>query len=352
LIVAATVLASLLICLAAAGMLGVQAPARAAQELGPDAFALGEFQLVDQTGKAVTEAEFAHSVWVAAFIFTRCPLSCPRISTVMKGLQGKLRETGVRLVSISVDPEHDTPAVLEDYARRFEADPERWRFLTGPKEQVLALIRERFRLGVEPTSPADQQAGAEAFSHSARLALVDSGRVLGYYDSLDAKSVDALLARAKQVDAAHTKPWVQRLPALNASLNGTCAALLVMGWLLIRARKVRGHIVCMGSAVVVSAMFLACYLVYHFQVGSVPYRGTGPIRLVYFTILLSHTLLATLGVVPLVAVTLTRALRRQFSLHAIVARLTFPIWLYVSITGVVIYLMLYQLSPSATPVMP
>ena len=141
--------------------------------------------------------------------------------------------------------------------------------------------------------------------------------------------------------------WVRRLPAVNATLNGTCALLLALGWVLIRAGNVRGHAATMIACVAVSALFLACYLVYHFQVGSVPFRGVGPVRLVYFTILLSHTLLATFGVVPLVALTLTRALRRRFDRHARIARVTFPIWMYVSVTGVVIYLMLYQLPAPA-----
>ncbi len=101
----------------------------------------------------------------------------------------------------------------------------------------------------------------------------------------------------------------------------------------------------MVAGVVVSALFLGCYLVYHFEVrGSVPFRGVGPIRLVYFTILISHVVLAV-AIVPLVALTLIRALRRQFHRHARIAKVTFPVWLYVSITGVVIYLMLYQLPP-------
>ena len=129
--------------------------------------------------------------------------------------------------------------------------------------------------------------------------------------------------------------------------------LLILGWVLIRAGNVRGHAARMIACVAVSALFLACYLLYHFQVGSVAFRGVGPIRLVYFTILLSHTLLATFGVVPLVALTLTRALRRRFDRHARIARVTFPIWLYVSVTGVVIYLMLYQMPvPSLLPLTP
>ena len=98
----------------------------------------------------------------------------------------------------------------------------------------------------------------------------------------------------------------------------------------------------------VSALFLTCYLVYHWEAGSVRYRGLGATRVAYFTILLSHTVLATCGVVPLVSLTLYRASRREFARHAQIAAVTFPIWLYVSITGVVIYLMLYQL-PLASP---
>ena len=113
---------------------------------------------------------------------------------------------------------------------------------------------------------------------------------------------------------------------------------------LLADRRVRGHVVCMALAVCTSVLFLTCYLVYHYQAGSVPFRGSGLLRPVYFTVLISHTLLATFGVVPLVILTLLRALRRDFARHRQIAALTFPIWLYVSITGVVIYVMLYHLT--------
>ena len=134
-----------------------------------------------------------------------------------------------------------------------------------------------------------------------------------------------------------------------ASLNASSAVLLVLGWILIRSGRVRAHALTMMLTVAVSALFLACYLVYHYQVGSIPFRGIGPIRTVYFTVLLSHTVLATLAVVPLVALTLTHAARRRFERHARIAKVTFPIWLYVSITGVIIYLMLYQMEIPASP---
>jgi uncharacterized membrane protein YozB (DUF420 family) len=132
------------------------------------------------------------------------------------------------------------------------------------------------------------------------------------------------------------------LPALNASLNSAVSVLLVTGWWLIRRQRMVAHRACMLAAVVLSTAFLVSYLVYHYQVGSVPFQGTGGVRTLYFTILISHTLLA--ATVPfLVAVTLVRALRARFDRHRRIARWTLPIWLYVSVTGVVVYLMLYQL---------
>ena len=132
------------------------------------------------------------------------------------------------------------------------------------------------------------------------------------------------------------------LPALNATLNGTSAVLIAIGRALIRRRRVLAHRSCMIAAVVTSSLFLISYLYYHWQVGSVRFQGQGWIRTVYFAILLSHTVLAVV-VVPLVIVTLARGLRERFDRHKKIARWTYPIWLYVSVTGVVIYVMLYQL---------
>ena len=321
---------------------------RAAQDLGPLGYDLGSFRMTERSGRVVTEADLAGDVWVSAFIFTRCPMSCPRISAVMKTLQGPLGDLGVRLVSVSVDPEFDTPAVLARYADGLGADPSRWWFLTGNPEETVDLILNRFHLpvarnaGVEATP--DAEAEAEAVRHSPRLVLVDRGnKVDGYYDSDDPAEVEKLIKKARRLAS-----WARHLPAVNATLNGTCAVLLLVGWSLILRKRARGHAACQIAAVAVSSVFLACYLVYHFQVTSVPFRGVGWPRFAYFTILFSHTALATLGVVPLVGLTLTRALRKQFHRHAAIAGVTFPIWLYVSITGVVIYWMLYQM-PVSTP---
>ncbi|HYB71925.1 MAG TPA: DUF420 domain-containing protein [Candidatus Sulfotelmatobacter sp.] len=136
------------------------------------------------------------------------------------------------------------------------------------------------------------------------------------------------------------------LPALNAALNGTSACLLVAGFLCIRRKRVTAHKACMLSAVVTSTLFLISYLTYHYHVGSVPFRGQGWSRPVYFSVLSSHTVLAA-ATLPLVLVTLTRALRGRFQRHARIARWTLPVWLYVSVTGVLVYWMLYHLFAAA-----
>ncbi len=132
------------------------------------------------------------------------------------------------------------------------------------------------------------------------------------------------------------------LAPLNAALNTTAAILLLAGFIFIRRRWVRAHRACMLSAVVVSAAFLTSYLIYHYHVGDVPFQRHGWIRPVYFAILVSHVLLAAV-IVPLVIIVLWRAFAGRFGAHRRIARWTWPIWMYVSVTGVVVFLMLYRL---------
>lgn len=132
------------------------------------------------------------------------------------------------------------------------------------------------------------------------------------------------------------------LPSVNAALNATSAVLLVAGYYCIRQRRERTHRICMLAAFAVSILFLISYGIYHFHVGTTRFAGQGWIRPVYFALLFSHTLLAAL--VPfLVLITLSRALRQQFARHRAIARWTLPLWLYVSVTGVLIYWLLYHL---------
>ncbi len=279
----------------------------------------------------------------------------------MKDLQQRFDGTSVLLASITVDPEYDTPAVLTQYAQKFEARPDRWWFLTGAKQQIHELVQGRFKLAMQAASPAEKAAGSEAITHSDRLALVEDGQVVGFFESNSAASLESLVAVASR---RALPAWVRYLPTLNASLNGLCAVLLIAGWISIRMRNtpqrlesigsaattgelrerpvVRAHVAIMLTAVGLSALFLTSYVVYHSQAGSTAFPHEGPLRVLYFTILLSHLTLA-IAVIPLVSLTLIRAIRGNYAGHLAVAQLTFPIWLYVSVTGVVIYVMLYHL---------
>ena len=135
---------------------------------------------------------------------------------------------------------------------------------------------------------------------------------------------------------------ISSLPEVNAALNAISAVLLVSGYIFIRRRNIAAHKRCMLSAFVSSSLFLVSYLTYHYYAGMKRFMGQGPVRTVYLGILFSHTVLAVV-IVPLVLVTLSRALRGRFDRHARIARRTLPIWLYVSVTGVVVYWMLYRM---------
>jgi len=137
-------------------------------------------------------------------------------------------------------------------------------------------------------------------------------------------------------------PQYAVFPGLDASLNGTSAVLLLIGRGLIKRGHMVAHRAVMIAALISSSLFLASYLYYHWHVGSVHFQGQGWVRPLYFTILISHTLLAAV-IVPMIILTLSRALRERYDRHRAIARWTYPLWLYVSVTGVVVYLMLYRL---------
>jgi uncharacterized membrane protein YozB (DUF420 family) len=135
---------------------------------------------------------------------------------------------------------------------------------------------------------------------------------------------------------------ISDLPALNATLNGVAGCFLAAGYYFMRQHRIAAHRACMVSAFVASTLFLISYLVYHAHVGSKPFPGHGPIRPIYFTILITHVALAA-AIVPMALVTLARGLKLDVVRHRRIARWTWPLWMYVSVTGVVIYLMLYRL---------
>jgi protein SCO1/2/putative membrane protein len=306
------------------------------QALGP----VPPFALTDQNGQTVTGDNLRGKVWIVSFFFTCCAGDCSKTTASMARLQKDLAGYGdVRLVSISVYPEHDTPETLQKYAASHGADPERWLFLTGPEQTVYQLIQKGFLQAVEKAS--DQKPGYEV-NHTFSLMVVDQrGQIRGYIDGRDPEQVARLEGRVKRLVQAIY------LPSLNADLNGTCAILLVLGYVAVRRRWIALHKVCMLTALGVSVAFLACYLYYHFGVldgQPTHFKHEGWVKLVYLGILLSHTLLAVI-VAPLALATTYLGLRDRIARHVRLARWTLPLWLYVSVTGVVVYWMLYHLYP-------
>ena len=161
--------------------------------------------------------------------------------------------------------------------------------------------------------------------------------------ALSALAVAALVLAVLQLgggEGGALTPTLRRLPLLHACLNGTSGLLLIGGWLCIRRRWIAAHVACVGTAALATAVFLVSYLYYHAQVGSVPFQGTGWLRLLYFAVLISHAALAAV-VVPLVIAVIVFTARGRFAQHRRLARWTLPLWLWVSASGVAIYLMLY-----------
>jgi cytochrome oxidase Cu insertion factor (SCO1/SenC/PrrC family) len=160
----------------------------------PDDFGqLPDFSLIERSGKPISRQDLAGRTWVAAFIFTRCAGPCTQISGSMAQLQSKLADVAnARLVSFSVDPEYDTPSVLTNYAKRFGAEPDRWFFVTGEAKPIYELLRQGFKVGVEPSQGEDRKPGNEV-THSTKLVLVDKhGHHRGFFDGLDQRKLDEL----------------------------------------------------------------------------------------------------------------------------------------------------------------
>lgn len=290
-----------------------------------------EFSLVRQDESALARSQLRGRVWVANFVFTHCSGPCQAMSEAMSRLQQALPDR-VRLVSFSVDPERDTPAELTRYGKQFDADFARWTFLTGTRAQVRSTIIDGFKLPVLDSSGDPEN----AILHSEKFVLVDmGGRIRGYYDGLADEGF------ARLVEDASALARVSRLPAINATLNAITTLLLLLGWWHIRRGRRRAHVACMLGACCLSMLFLAGYLSYHHVAGSTPFSGQGVWRPIYFTILISHTILAA-AIVPLILTTLAFAARGRFDRHRAIARWTAPMWLYVSVTGVLVYFMLHQ----------
>jgi protein SCO1/2/putative membrane protein len=332
-------LAPSIVVLVVLGMTVVRLEERARATTSPGVYLpLPDFELVERSGAHLTRDALLGRPWIAGFIFTRCQGPCPLVTARMRRLEDELAGADLRLVSVTVDPGHDTPEVLSRYADSVTADKERWLFVTGDPAQVTSLVRDGFHLGVERNPEASRP--SDSITHDTHLALVGpDGVVRGYFASDDEASLLELRRQARVLAAPGRRSW---LPVVNALLNGTSALLLLLGYARIRRGDVDAHKRSMLDALAVSAAFLGSYVLYHARYGSTPFADEGPARSVYFAILISHVTLAAL-LVPLVAVTVALALKGKFERHVRLARWTFPIWLYVSVTGVAVYLLLYQI---------
>jgi protein SCO1 len=307
-----------------------------AQELGP----VKPFTLQTSDGKLFEPSELRGKVWVAHFFYTTCTGGCTKTVPVMKALQEAFDgcERDVALVSISLN--NDSPDTLGRYARDMGADPKQWLFLTGPTSKVHDIVQRVFYQTAQASG--SKEPGRE-IDHSFNLVIVDGqGEMRGYVDGSSLSNVPRLEERVRELVRAKFV-----LPALNAVLNALCAMLLIVGYVAIRAKRETLHKACMLSALIVSAVFLTSYLYFHFEVldgQPTRFQGQGTVRAVYFAILLTHTALAAL-VAPLALYVAYQGLRDHRPRHVKVARCTLPIWLYVSVTGVVVYVMLYHLYP-------
>ena len=332
-------------------------PTRKDKHYLPEPIPLPDCEFIERSGHKVTKQDLLGKKWAACFVFTRCAGPCPQIMGQMRLLHEELHNADVRLVTITVDPDNDTPEVLQNYANTFHADEEKWLFFTGNRDEIYKFITFGFRLAA--TIIEDKPI------HTNRVALVNErGEYIANFQfpketerialrrallgvSLRTSSGNSSDIKEKLIKQPVIPGWVEQLPLVNALLNLLATVMLIMGFVLIKQKQIAAHKICMMSCFAVSVAFLACYLLYHGQLtyytgqGHKPFAGTGIILPIYRSILVTHVILA--AAVPFFAIiTIYRGLKNQVELHRKIARFTFPIWVYVSVTGIIIYILNYQ----------
>lgn len=340
----------------------------------PDRFGeVPEFSFTEADGRTITRAELMGAPWIAVPFFVKCTGPCPSITTDLRArLHDELAGTAIKIVSYSIDPLLDTPAELLEYRDQRGIDGARWWFLTASDERAMhEFLAEGLKV---PNQRADGDVEyGQSITHGTRMPVIDrAGRIAGWYElaapTMVREVADTTLHEA--VIAAHYALVKARLfalaglphdrpprvgprrhsplPFVNACLNGTCFALLLLGLAAIKRGDRRRHEHLMKLAFLVSLAFLASYLYYHGVVqreeGPTPFNGRGLARGAYFVLLISHVVLAAVNL-PMVLRTLWLAHAKRWDAHKRWARWTFPIWLYVSVTGVVVYLVLYVFNP-------
>lgn len=329
--------------------------------------------LTSQDNQPFNSQSLLGKVWVVDFIFTNCPGPCPIMTGNLSTLQKAIGPSDdVHLVSVTCDPWRDDPATLKRYAESYGADLDHWTFLTGEFGEIQKYAAALFLTAENPREAAETQAKEEGEAaqsrssqdhagpivHSSRMVLIDrTGKVHDWYYGTEADDMQRLIADVRTLAATPAAGAtgtyagvLSALPTVNASLNGIAALLLLIGRLLIRKGRRAAHMRVMLGAFMVSVVFLVCYLTYHTLrqmeqgLGHTRWEVDGVMRWVYYAILISHVVLA--ATVPFLAIrTLWLALSGRFDAHRRLAVITWPIWMYVSVTGVMVYLMLYHLEP-------
>jgi uncharacterized membrane protein YozB (DUF420 family)/cytochrome oxidase Cu insertion factor (SCO1/SenC/PrrC family) len=315
-----------------------------------------DFSFVERDGRRISLADLLGEPWIAVPFFIGCSGPCPGLtSDLHQAFRERLAGSGVRVVSFSLDPAADTRERLVEYAASYGIQGDSWLFLTGEDQAALhAFLRNGLKVPVAVSEDAALVYG-QSITHGTRLPVIDpQGRIAGWYEASRMSfgpdtaafeaSLDALVGRALAL-----RPSTSILPLVNACLNGITFLLLLAGLSAISLGKRDLHGRLMRTAFAFSAAFLASYLYYHLVVqadrGPTPFNGEGAARVGYLVLLASHVVLAIINL-PMVLRTLWLAHREDWERHRRWARRTLPIWLYVSVTGVAVYVILYHLNPT------
>ena len=341
------------------------------EPLGEPFGQVGSFSVQDTTGETWTPEKLKGKVWVASFLFTRCLGGCPQVTASMEEIQKRTKDRkDLLLVSFTVDPARDNPNELKQFADKFHADPARWKFLLGQEDSIHKMIREQFKLGIQRNNPGEGREVKPGFEidHPLKLVLVDkNGAIRGYFPGLphEAEGPEGEKEQAKAMQKLRAQidmllrekkgtEWLVPSAEANAFLNGLAGIFLVGGLALIFTGHRKAHTAAMLCAVLCSAVFLGYYLTYHLVIKSglsTSFTDRAPlapdwVRYSYLAILLTHTVLAII-ITPLALRLVWLGFKEDFTKHKRLARWVYPYWLYVAITGVVVYWMLYRLPGAA-----
>lgn len=294
-----------------------------------------KFDLIDQNGRPFSSESLKGRPWIGGFVFTNCSGPCPLMFSQMSALQARIPDKQIKFVLFSVDPQRDTPAVRKKKLADLDGDESRWSFVSGEYDDVQRIAREMMLAGGEGNDP---------LLHSDRFLLFDkNGQCRARFDSNFNEEMDRLAAASMAL--LHERSRSHLLPLINSCFNAASVVLLICGFVFIRQGIWRAHATCMIAALCTSAAFLVGYLLNQYLHGTKSSNlPAGALKVVYLTMLFSHMVLAVV-MLPMILTTLLRAATKKWDKHRAIARPTLAIWVYVSITGVLVYIALYHLIP-------